>query len=471
MASIIGAIELAILTVFCLKGNIGKFLICSILFCAACFDVPAFVTGDKSVEVFSITRLPIVQGYPFLFVSLLPAFTIISRSGFKKCLKRIKSEFSSIYFLLRFMILIITAGIVCGIFSFIMNDNDVSLSFRFRYLRKDLLQFIPFCLFSFYLIYQIVKDDSFNISLSKTLFAILVGVNISSLMGFLGIHGYYGEEHIVLMPLSFFFSTSIIIFGFYKSYRNHVIFIIVLSAISIIIQLSFNNALGGKSWLMLVFLIVTIVWILIRQRSNFKTLIIIGTAIAGIIFAPFITNYIQEQEGDSLSSNKLTQATMLLSTSNGINIWYETMPTSPKIRIAEFVNVGIEYIKKPYFAIFGKGFGGGIKDHINDFGYYFDGAFSDDQYDNHTFVFLHESLNTFFLKFGLWGLFSSLVIMGHGFWNFRNNPWLVIGTIWIAIFVAYSISILMVGLSSLVLGFYLLELDKNNRLNSCEIKS
>ncbi|MCD8271022.1 MAG: hypothetical protein LUD46_23120 [Parabacteroides sp.] len=124
-------------------------------------------------------------------------------------------------------------------------------------------------------------------------------------------------------------------------------------------------------------------------------------SVAGMLgISGLAMNYIMNKanSGDSLSSRKLTQAVLLLSVVDPE--WYINVPSSPKQRIEEFLNILEEYKLKPLYSIGGKGFAGNIQDYRNSFGSYLIDSFSEDQYANNSFIILHETINTIFLKFG-----------------------------------------------------------------------
>ena len=89
---------------------------------------------------------------------------------------------------------------------------------------------------------------------------------------------------------------------------------------------------------------------------------------------------------------------------------YENIPTSPRMRIEEFLNTLEEYKRKPYYAVFGKGFGGGHRDYRLAYDLYNASAFTDDQYTNKYFVFTHETFNGIFLRSGFYGLIMLIIL-------------------------------------------------------------
>jgi hypothetical protein len=302
----------------------------------------------------------------------------------------------------------------------------------------------------------VFTNSGFAAKLKTFLLSVLAGLIIASLLSIISTkRGIYGDKEIILMPLSFFYSTSICIFLFYKEYKSKIT-IFILAILSLVIQLTYPNALTGKSWLGILYIFFAIL-IILFQRKQKKALfsIIICFAVFLISMHVILENPNTEK---NLSFSKLKQAFMLVSITN--SDWYKYLPDSPKTRIEEILNTGIEYYKKPYYLITGKGYGGSIKDHRNTFGYYNEFAFSIDQYNHNTFTSMHETVAVIFLKFGLWGILSFLYIFFLGVANFLRTPWSVIGTLWFIFFVGYSFNLALFGIPALVLGLY--ESNKEN---------
>jgi hypothetical protein len=432
-----------------------NFLLYTVIFVACCFDVSEFVTGEIGTKTYSIVSLPIVGKYHFYLLSLIPICFFVLKN--KKWIKKTRQSYSNLYRLILFVISMIIIGCVMGSISIISNDNNILRINYLRYFIIDLFTFVIPCLYILYIIYQLITDSEFCFRLISTLTSLIASLIIASLISIsLGLRGAYGTSEIILMPLSLFYSVSVIIFIVFKKYNKKFIFIIILATISLFIQFSYPNALTGKSWLMV--LLILLSFSLISLKNN--KIIALCFGISVILILPIILKTIENKQLSSeLSGNKLTQAIMLLSI-NDLNFWYNNLPNSPKVRIVEFSNIGIEFLQKPSYFLLGKGFSGSTQDHLNDLGTFNRFAFSDDQYANNSFVVLHETINVLFLKFGLFGLwFFGWIFIG-SIKNITHNPWITIGFSWFIFFWNYSLSLAFIGLPSLVLGFFLI--DKRN---------
>ena len=102
--------------------------------------------------------------------------------------------------------------------------------------------------------------------------------------------------------------------------------------------------------------------IILRKRgSAFKTILMI---LIGVVALIFLSSYLMPllMRNSFLLTTKYEQAMKLFSFGSGN--WFDNIPSSPKMRITEFMNVAEEYIRKPWFAPLGKGFCGTVKDHL-----------------------------------------------------------------------------------------------------------
>ena len=440
-----------------IRKKIAYLLIYLLIVISGTFDVPAFVTGTVGSVVYTFLFLPVVKGYLFYLLICLPGIYIFSKL---RRLKHLKTEYKQTYTLLKWACWIPVIGFMMGLIGILINDNNITHIDWPSYFVKDLITISSLSLFVIYFCYQLLTDDKFYLLLRKAMIAILISLPICAIVSILlKLNGWYGTEEILLVPLTLFFAPLIICFAFYKEYdmKWTAIFICL---ICIVLQFKFSNALGGKSWLSILYLLLAI-FIITYQRGKKKILLFTLFCILGI--SGITMNYIQNKasSGDSLSSGKLTQAVLLLSVVDPE--WYINIPSSPKQRIEEFLNIIEEYKLKPLYIIEGKGFAGSIKDHRNSFGSYLIDSFSEDQYSNNSFIILHETVNTIFLKFGLLGLICLIIILKRGVQTFRYSPWGIIGCLWLLFFFGYSISLGIFGVSALTLSCY----DADNyKLNS-----
>ena len=122
------------------------------------------------------------------------------------------------------------------------------------------------------------------------------------------------------------------------------------------------------------------------------------------------------------------------------------------MRIAEFLNIAEEYLRKPWYALFGKGFCGTIKDHLGLFEDLSEFSFSKWELELGAYYSLHESINCFFLVGGVFGLYTLLSLLWKTYRFIDKSPWLVFGFMWILLFYNYHLTIGIYGITSLIVG-------------------
>jgi hypothetical protein len=461
ISSLLGFIEFAICFYFAINGHIEKYLLYVTVFVAISFDIASFVTGEYYVEnyrqVYSITMLPVANRIHFIFMSIIPAVYLLMKKKWKEKIKK----FPSLFKISVFFVTLIFAGIIMGLFSIIINDNNIrNINFLSRF-RLDIINVAMPILYCIYFESVLVTKEKFHLKLEKLLFSIISAIIIAAAFASaFDKMGYYGSRSILLLPFSSLFCTSIVLFlGYNFPGRAGGLFIIAISVLMYFLQFKYGMAGGGKGWIGLaLFSFITLVYLFNRNKLVFVSIFLIG-----IFAAPGVIGYIQQIRNEKeYSTDKLNEALSMLAI--GTRFWYENMPSSPKARISEFVNIAIEYSHKPYRIFFGKGFAGNTKDHIRGLGHYSEKwNFSEEEYRNNTFVGVHETVNKFFLNFGLLGLLFLIFLLIKCIQNYLYNPWILIGVFWAFLLFTYSYSVAFVGIPSLMLGLYLI--DRNKQIN------
>lgn len=425
-----------------------------ILILGGTFDVPAFITGEVSSVIYNFTIFPVVAGYHLytliILLYIINRYEIYRDHMFDYALVNMKR-------IVKTVDVMVFAGIFFGIVTLITDDNGILNIFWLRYLVGDIVSICVIPMLGVCLIYNILKyGDSFALLLQRTLIAIMISIPIVTLFSLvLGQHGRYGSEEILLAPLTLFFTPLIILFVFYKKYHMRV-WAVAIFSLCMFFQLFFSNALSGKSWLAIIFILVMCLVSLYKNghRKFMYALIIVMVAFSSIAIS-LIEKKIENSTG--VSTAKLAQAVQLLSLSN--DNWYDNIPFSPKVRLEEFLNISQEYVKKPWFALLGKGWCGNTKDHRNGFGYNDEASFSLDQYQNNSYVNMHETINVVFLKYGIIGLIFLFIFIRRLLATLSYSPWGACAILWLLLFLGYSFSLGSFGLTAMILAFY--EYDRN----------
>ena len=208
---------------------------------------------------------------------------------------------------------------------------------------------------------------------------------------------------------------------------------------------------SGKIVITTVFIPILMLVIIKRQGYAIKTIFaIIGTVIAIVVVTGIVLPKLAQD--NILLSVKLNQAMAMFSFLGGD--WLDNMPSSPKMRITEFMNIAAEYLNKPLYGITGKGFAGTMKDNLHLFTDLSEFTFSKWELELGAFYNMHESINCFFLVGGLFGLIAIFKIITSLYKEIHRSPWLLFGFIWILLFYNYHMTIAIYGIIALVVGLF-----------------
>lgn len=162
---------------------------------------------------------------------------------------------------------------------------------------------------------------------------------------------------------------------------------------------------------------------------------------------------------------KLRQATALLAFGKG---WLNNLPGSPRVRIEEFVNIFIEFTRKPWFIFTGKGILGTVKDYSGLWGTMTGstrlGAFLEAEWNYGLFYGMHEITNLI-LPYGLMGITYAWKPLKYSFRNYRHSVYLIFGMYWLLLYYGFSFILNVFGITDF---FYSMINEENI---SCDIKS
>ena len=447
---VVGTLELCVIFYYSINGEMDKFLLSICFIIPTCHEIPFFSLGNKDEVLYSCLHLPFLQGYPFQAALLLP---IMMR--WKKIVKTDEqiNNYPRLLIMRKFMLIFLFIGIFIGVLSILFNDNNIRNISYIHYFANDFMYIGNEILLVLYFIYTISHYNLSHVFFSL-ISSFLVVVNIMALVfTLIGLHGYYGNVNIIQIPLSFIFSTTII-FLLMKHLKRIPQFVVFITfCLSLFMQFKYENALGGKSWLVLFLVLFTFFLGYVRK---IKYGLFLGFTLLLVFFSLNIKNNVETLEDNN---GKFSQALQLIQTVSADDLEY--LPFSPKVRIEEFINTVIEFSNKPYY-LFGKGYAGSISDHRNGFGFFEEGAFNDEEYNNNSFIMLHESLNVLFLKFGILGVLFLLYLIVLSFKNYKHSPLVLIGLIWALFFFNYSLSIALIGIPALITSIY--EIDRAKQL-------
>jgi hypothetical protein len=436
-------VEIGLLLYFFIKGRDVDYLNWYIAFLSLSLEHAEFV-GTEYFYGFKNFRL---FGINLAFWMIIPLFVRqwkhgkYSTNGLPKQLHKFVTQ----------TVIIVLIAIVTGLLTYVFNDNQLAGR------AGSLQRFVS----SSY-IYVFVSIEIMSISsvlcrnknkiwkVSSFLSNYIVAVAIVSLMCIaLGNYGTYGGVDTLQLSNVYFLLLGSVLITLYDNYKGFDQVIILISSLIVAVSILLFNT-NGKIIFILATLPLIAIFILAKKGVSLKgviisiTIVIVSMVAANFIISRMISN-------SFLFGIKYHQFISMVSfwDSN----WFVNMQGSPKARISEFLNIGYEFINKPWYFPFGKGFMGSIKDNLNLFDTVSTTGFSQWEIDAKTYFNMHESINSLFLISGVYGLVYLLRNLWFMIRNLHKSPWILFGFLWMLLFYSYSLTISIFGVTCLILGY------------------
>lgn len=352
--------------------------------------------------------------------------------------------------LLKKIILFTFGGVLIGLFSYLSGDNGFGRTSGSgsQFLETYYVYLLPFVeIIAFSWVVSAYKE--YLPKLKKYMFSTIVALAVVFVVCFItknyGNRG--GLESLQVSEIYFLLVCSIVLLVYNQFNVKSKIVLGISSVIIMVLSLMYNAS--GKIVIMAV--LIPLLMLIIMKRKGSATKMIIGV-VATVILLSVISQFLLPRlmTDSKLLTSKYQQTIQLFSVSN--SNWFDSIPASPKMRITEFLNISNELFEKPWFLPFGKGFCGTIKDGLGLFTDLNEFAFSEWELRLGAYYSMHESINSFFLVGGIWGLYVILSIVIGLFRRVHESPWLVFGFMWILLFYNYHLTVSVYGIVALIVG-------------------
>ncbi len=413
------------------SGNTKRAFLTFIICMASSFEVNSFVYyNEASRNLYSMLLLPYVSVYPFYLTIYL--FTFLLYYKYQKMFHNKLRTHRNIKSLATYIPIMIISGFVMGVLTYLVNDNGIAglnwyLGDFFRVTFQSLAMM---CIIISSAILFVCDDDCY-ITYSKTFETFLVSSLIVGLFtGLLGWHGYYGSNpNILLMPLCVSIAPIVAIFPLYEKKKANVFYLIL--TILFIIESFFYGSLMGSKFYMVLGLLIFVYYFKAAQRSKVLDVMVITLGVLGIIIS--YSSIFESTSIDTYVGWKLTQLIDMFKFSGRTFLeWYENIAVSPRYRLEEFINIFLEYLKKPVYIIFGKGNAGTITHLWGNLNWNVTlGNFPEEQVASRVYRSMHESVNILFLRHGFIGLAFFIKMMKEEIRLMFKSRWALAGFIWI----------------------------------------
>lgn len=389
----------------------------------------------------------------FSFLGLNLAVWMILPVFIRQIIKQINNNGSKVDIVVRrylYILFVITiSSVFFGLFQIIINDNNIqSLGNIVLLFVNEAYIYIVTILYSYTLIYVIqqYKDKGFNIYsiyFDATIIGFVFSVFVALLFGAFGNRSGYNSLQLSNMVM---LSPLLICYPLFQKNRLRISGIILLY-LAVIFSVYYNA--NGKMIILLLGSMVLFFGILFR-RKDYKSILLLFFIFSVVLIIS--TVFVDYNSITSVLKVQVDQVISLFDFSR--DDWLSSMNASPRARIAELLNITVEYFHKPYFVLFGKGYMGSVKDHLNLFGEISLSGYSYGEWISGSFYQMHETLNLLFLSNGVMGVLVFIYFFLQFIKNFHKSFYIIFGSVWFLLFYGYSVTLAFLGVSAMILGLY-----------------
>lgn len=442
------AVEIGLLSWCFITQQYTKYLCYFLTIVSSCMEFSEFAKDGviynlKTIKLAGINLAAILL-LPVVFVGLL---TFAGRGyGIQS-----KRELPQFWKFLKGLFIICLIAFFTGLICWLANDNNVDRvggTFKELLIKTYGFAFLPLALcFLFLLILEFEKEKLNDITI--TLQAILIAASIQTVISLVfGFHTYYAGVTTLASVSAVFYAPCLLLGIAYN--RDEVIypyFTFIVVIIGCLINLRYNAS--GKSILVLGIVLVILLIKMSRSPRAITKILAFFLLIMLLVGVSIAVNFLISNS--VLFHSKFYEASSLFQFGTG---WLNRLPLSPRIRVGEFLNVVIEYGKKPWLLLTGKGFMGSIRNYSNLWSNSYmmsiggGDAYPLEQYANNTFYDLHE-ITSYLITFGIMGVIFAIYVIRTCVTNARNNLWAWIGMVWFVLYFGYSFTLSIIGITAL----------------------
>lgn len=452
LSAIIAIVEYIIVLRYLIKKDFLLSFIYTILFMTITVELDTFAFGDRTtVSRSSFLDAPVVGGYLYMLV-LIYIYVQYYKIRFDSQVDKHNLA------LRKWVLLLFATGFLSAIIGYFLNDNGIQRGPYPKAIFNEMLNYgnrVLIILIAIELAQKHAKE------LSQYCISILICVVITSLITtfVFGLTGWYADFEIMLTSLAIGLTPFLICFRNDRIVGNFP----VVAGIMVIIATFFTPTAIGSKWYLIIsaaFIEFLVLNTKVKSIWAFALFVIIGLYVITTFAEPILGLM-----GNDYVEWKLAQAINVLSFSgnNSGNSWYEGLDHSTLYRVDELHNTLIEYLNKPWYAFFGKGFAGTTLHHTNILAWEFDsGAFPESQIKIGAYYGMHETFAVLFLRHGILGIIFMITIISKLVKRITYTPWCMVALVWFLFYWAYGLA-LVIGSIALVLAFNQISYQDNGK--------
>ena len=380
MAAILVAFEILFLLVSLLKKNLVNFLALYTIFISNCIEFSVFLGSQTFFNLKNFRFLGVNLG---VWV-LLPAVLFVLLRPLQ--LGIIKNKFNKFYFFTKYLLFLNLLAALVGLLLILIDDNHITTfeNVYSLYIQQAYqMLFLPLSIgIIMYHILLFTPKDLFKLAFA--LEATLWGCVFQLVLAWqFNLFGTYGLVNTLLASNITFLIPFIILLTIDAKHMLFPKMNLLIGIVGTVLLFMYNP--NGKHFFIFLVTVIALTLYFIKSKSLiYKIITLLCVLLTGVMLTILIPIF---SEQSVLFNSKYNQALSLISIFS--NNWFSNLPSSPKTRIVEIINVIIEFLNKPWLFITGKGYMGSIRDHLQMFTGYM-GAFSYAEWINNIYFNLHE---------------------------------------------------------------------------------
>ena len=459
LSSVLAVAEYALIYGMLLKGRRFPAYAYFLIFSSVSFEIDAYVYGlDIPFVRYSFYNFPGMTDWMY-HITLFAFFVDVIWNTRRDYESKIGTKF---FHWNRWLLITGTASILVGM---LLNDNGILTSGIYPKMAFSTIMRYFFLIIYFYLGYCYAMQEQTRSAMIELIKIILASVAVVSMIGvLLGFQGHYSDydyDKIMLAPMIYAYVPCLMLFFNPRKKESYVYLAIALLAI--VVSFYHPSAVGSKWYLIIAGCIYYAIYNTMSIKSNWLLvfLLILLFTVTPIVTSMFGTL----MDDDDFNSWKFYQAMGVFDIFgyDSLIAWFYSLDDSAQFRIDEIINITMEYIKKPYYALFGKGLAGTTQHYTNfiNLDWNADASFSGLQSRFGFFYQMHETSGIIYLRHGVLGLGFIWFILKELFTKMRSNPCAMFGFMWFLFYWGWAMSFRL-GAVALILA--MTDKEKNQRI-------
>ena len=274
LGALISIMELSIVLLYMIKGNLAKAYLFLLVFISSSLEEQSFVyLNGEGHNLYSVFKLPMVS--IFAFYGVIYTLFILIYTRYSRLAGLSNNDNKPIRKFLRYLPLLFFTGLITGLITILVNDNGISqYTWSTTALITTSLRILALICVAASGAYLIKGKEGFKHYAEHILIELLFAFGIvATITVVLGWHGYYSEmDNVMLMPLASSLCPLIIIIPVYFNVKRPIYYYII-GIVFTVESMFYNSVMGSKFYLIPILAVFVYVSTAMR-RGKLKSLLL-----------------------------------------------------------------------------------------------------------------------------------------------------------------------------------------------------